>query len=147
MRQARARAARVGLVVAMVIATVNLWTGAPALGLWVGSRVAPSSGISMFAVAAITVTTGAACLVLMVVLQRLGAAHDRRTGHEPGVRRHTPWLRSISGERRPEHGGATAPLNALEYVLIATVVVCVLLFEVWFLFFSSSPLGPTSGRG
>lgn len=141
------RLRRVGLVAGMVLATLNLWTGAPLLGLLVGSQVAPSSGISMLAVAAVAVTMGVACWALVRVLGALGSAHDRLTGHTAGVRRHTPWLRSLSGERPHEHGGSTPPLNALEYVLIIGVVVCVLCFEVWFLFFSSSPFDARTGRG
>jgi hypothetical protein len=140
------RAERVALVAGMVLATTNIWTGAPLLGLLVGSLVAPSSGISMLAVAAIALTTGAACYALVRVLAVLGAAHDRLTGHETAVRRHTPWLRSLSGERPHESGGTTPPLNALEYVLVGGVVVAVLLFEAWFLFFSTSPLDGRSGR-
>lgn len=148
MRQALGiRARRVGLVAGMVLATLNLWTGAPLLGLLVGAQVAPSSGISMLAVAAIALTTGAACFGLVRVLGALGSAHDRLTGHATTVRRHTPWLRSLSGERPHESGGTTPPLTALEYVLILGVVVCVLCFEAWFLFFSSSPLDARSGRG
>lgn len=140
------RAERVALVAGMVLATMNLWTGAPLLGLLVGAWVAPSSGISMLAVAAIAMTTGLACCGLVRVLGMLGAVHDRLTGHEAGVRRHTPWLRSLSGERPHESGGTTPPLNALEYVLVVCVVVAVVCFEVWFLFLSTSPLDGRSGR-
>jgi hypothetical protein len=140
------RAERVGLVAGMVLATMNLWTGAPLLGLLVGSRVAPSSGISLLAVAVIVLTTGAVCYALVRVLGVLGSVHDRLTGHEVAIRRHTPWLRSMSGERPHESGGPTPPLTALEYVLIVVVVLCVLCFEVWFLLFSSSPLDGRSGR-
>ena len=130
----------------MIVATVNLWTGAPALGLWVGSRVAPPSGVSMLAVAVIVLTTGAACLALVRVLALLGATHDRITGHQQTVRRHTPWLRSLSGERPHDTGGATPPPTALDYVLIVGVAIAILAFEVWFLFYASSPLDGRTGR-
>lgn len=142
----KARLGRAGLVAAMTVTTANIWTGAPALGLWAGSRVAPSSGISMPAVAVTALTMGATCLVLVRILGSLGAAHDRLAGHRPSIRRHTPWLRSSSGERRPELGGATPPLSALDYVVIAAVAVCVLAFEAWFLLLSSSPLDNGTGR-
>ena len=65
----KARLQRVGIVAAMGIVTLNIWTGAPLLGLWVGSRVAPDSGISMLAVFVIAVVIGA---------HRMGAAADPR---------------------------------------------------------------------
>ena len=41
------RLKRIAIVTAMAVVTLNIWTGAPLLGLWVGSLVAPDSGISM----------------------------------------------------------------------------------------------------
>ena len=54
------RLQRIGLVAAIGVVTLNIWTGAPLLGLWVGSRVAPESGISMFAVFVIAAVIGGA---------------------------------------------------------------------------------------
>jgi hypothetical protein len=55
----KVRLQRVGILAAMGVVTLNIWTGAPLLGLWVGSRVAPDSGISMLAVFVIAVVIGA----------------------------------------------------------------------------------------
>ena len=48
----------------MGVVTLNIWTGAPLLGLWVGSRVAPESGISMCAVLVVIVVIGVAVWLL-----------------------------------------------------------------------------------
>jgi hypothetical protein len=40
----------------------------------------------------------------------------------------------------PIHGCGGPPLTALEWVLVAMVVIVVALFEVWFFFFAGSPL-------
>ena len=142
----KVRLERVALVAAMAVASVSLWTAAPLLGLWVGSRVAPPSGLSMGAVAAVVATIGLACWLLVRALGWLGRTYDAITGHPATVRRHTPWLRSMSGER--EHGmpGAEAHLTPLEYVLVGVVLVAYLAFEVWFFFFSGSPIDQRSGR-
>jgi hypothetical protein len=55
----QARLQRVAIVAAMGVVTLNIWTGAPLLGLWVGSRVAPESGISMLAVLVIILAIAA----------------------------------------------------------------------------------------
>ena len=60
--------------------TLNIWTGAPLLGLWVGSRVAPDSGISMGAVFVVIVVIGVAVWLLMQVLGRLQAAYAEASG-------------------------------------------------------------------
>ncbi len=142
----KTRLARAGLVAAMVVVTINLWTGAPLLALWVGSRVAPSSGISMGAVAVIVIVLLVVCMALVRLLAVLGAVHDRISGHEATVRRHTPWLRAMSGERPRELGGAAPSLTALDYVLVAVVVLSIVAFEIWFFFIAGSPFDSRSGR-
>jgi hypothetical protein len=134
------RLQRVGLVAAMGVVTLNVWTGAPLLGLWVGSRVAPDSGISMLAFFVVAVVIGATAWVLLRVLGRLQAAHARLTGR-PIARRQTTWLRAMSGERSPGRGGEAPPLTAADYVVVGTVVLAVAAFEVWFFFFAGSSLG------
>ena len=125
----------------MAAAAINLWTGSPLLGLWVGARVATSTRPSMAAVVAVAVTIFAASLALIWVLQRASDAHDRLTGDKATVRRHVPWLRSMRDERvayeRERHG-----LTALERVLVVAVVLGVLAFELWFFLASPSPIEP-----
>ncbi len=55
--------------------------------------------------------------------------------------------RAAWSNRRP-HGapGAVATLTALEYLLVSMVVLAVVLFEIWFFFYSGSPFDQRSGR-
>jgi hypothetical protein len=140
------RLTRVGLVAAMAVTSLNVWTGAPLLGLWVGSRLAGDSGTSMLGVGAAAVTIFAAAIALTMLLGRLSAAYDDATGRERGVRRHVPWLRSMRGERPHEGGGDAPRLTPLDYILVGGVVICFLLFEYWFFFLSGSPIDQRSGR-
>jgi hypothetical protein len=142
----KVRLERVVLVAGMGIASVSIWTAAPLLGLWVGSRVAPLSGISMPAVAAIVATIGLACWLLVRALGWMGLTYDRLTGRSATVRRHTPWLRSMRGEREHGQPGTEARLTPLEYILVGVVLLAYVAFELWFFFFSSSPLDQRSGR-
>jgi hypothetical protein len=142
----KVRLERVLLVAGMAVSSVSLWTAAPLLGVWVGSRVAPSSGISMLALVAVVATIGAVCWLLLRALAWMGVTYDRLTGRSATVRRHTPWLRSMRDEREHGQPGAEAHLTPLEYVLVATVLVCYLAFEAWFFFFSTSPIDQRSGR-
>jgi hypothetical protein len=142
----RVRLKRVLLVAGMAVASVSLWTAAPLLGLWVGSRVAPSSGISMLALVAVVATIAVACWALLRALTWMGFTYDRLTGRSATVRRHTPWLRSMRGEREHGQPGAEAHLTPLEYVLVGVVLVAWVAFEAWFFFLSSSPIDQRSGR-
>ena len=143
----RVRLERVALVAGMVLATLNVFTGGPLLGLWVGSRVVTDGQITMLAVGVIAVVMFAACYVLTLALGWMDARHDQLTGKHATVRRHTPWLRSMSGERPSNVPGGQGRLNTLEYILVAAVVATTVLFELWFFFQSGSPFDQRSGRG
>lgn len=133
------RVHRLSLVAAMVIVTVNLWTGAPVFALWVGSKAVGDSTLSLAAVAVVCLTLALSCFVLLRLLGVLSAAHDRMTGRV-AARRQSPWLKSLGAERPHTRGGQAPPLAVLDYVLIGCVVACVITFEVWFFFLSGSPI-------
>jgi hypothetical protein len=137
---------RVGLAAAMAVVTVNVWTGAPLLALWVGSRVQSHSQASMAGIAVVAIVLAIVCFLLLRVLRMLGAQYDSLVGAAPTVRRHVTWLRSMRGER-PEYKGVTAEVTMAERIAIVAVVLAVVLFEVWFFFFSTSPIDQRSGRG
>jgi hypothetical protein len=142
----RRRAERVLLVAGMALATLNVFTGAPILGLWVGAQLVDTGQITMLAVAAVTVVMFAAAYAMILLLGWLGRRDDMLSGRGATVRRHTPWLRSMSGERPHDMPGTRPQLNALEYVLVAGVVLSVVAFEYWFFFKAGSPFDGRTGR-
>ena len=123
----------------MAVVTLNIWTGAPLLGLWVGSRVAPDSGISMTAVFVVLVVIGVTVWLLMQALGRLQAAYAAASGR-PLERRQTTWLRPMTGERTRGQGAVAKPLTSVDYVVVTVVVLAVAAFEIWFFFFAGSSL-------
>jgi len=52
----------------------------------------------------------------------------------------------MRGER-PHEQGAEYRLSALEVILVVSVVAAVVAFEIWFFFYSGSPIDARSGRG
>lgn len=139
------RLERIGLVCAMAVVTCNIWTGGPLLALWIGSRVQGPGPPDMGAIAAAGVSLGVISYVLVRLLARLDAIYGRVTGTYSSVSRHVPWLRSMRGER-PHQQRHVRELSPLEVVLVVSVVIAVALFEVWFFFYSSSPIDQRSGR-
>ena len=99
----------------------------------------------MLAVAVVAVSLAVFSYALVKLLARLDAAYGRVTGRRATVSRHVPWLRSMRGER-PHAIRHARELSPLELVLVTTVVIVVALFEVWFFFFSPSPIDQRSGR-
>ena len=123
----------------MTLAALNIWTGAPLLAVWVGSRVVTTSQPTMGAIFLVVVVLFACCLGLIYVLNNASVAYDDLTGRKQQVRRHVPWLRSMRAER-VEHESEKVGMTPLERLLVAMVVVAVTLFEIWFFFFSPSPI-------
>ncbi len=131
--------ARVGLAAAAAFVTVNIWTGAPLLALWVGSQAAGPSGLSMTAVFLVVVVLAVLVLLLVRLLTRINERYDRLTGRVQ-ERRVSPWMRSMRSER-DEYAHARQSSSAVERVVVISVTAAVLLFNVWFFFFAGSPLG------
>ena len=136
---------RVSLASVMTLVGLNVWTGGPLLALWVGSRVQGDGPPTMGAVFVVVIVLAAVCLALAWVFGQLTRAYERLTGQAPTVRQHTPWLRSMRGER-PQYASVAPTLTTPERILVAMVVIAAVIFEIWFFFFSSSPIDNRTGR-
>jgi hypothetical protein len=145
--EARARTLkRYGLAALTAFIALNIWTGSPLLALWIGSQVqGEESQPSMGAFIAVL-----GCLVLFSVLlyqalKRVSHAYRETTGTTPTVRTHAPWLRSMRAER-PEHASVKTRVGGVERIVVVSVILAAVAFEVWFFFFSGSSIGGGSGR-
>lgn len=139
-------AKRVVLRIAMLLVAVNVWTGSPLAALWVGSRLQGAGPPQMGPVFVVVLLIGVFSFVLAWLLTRLDAAYHGLTGQAAQVHRHVAWLRSMRGER-PQYPGDAVQITALERTLVLVVVACCIAFEIWFFFFSTSPIDQRSGRG
>jgi hypothetical protein len=134
------RLKRIVLAVTMGVVALNVWTGSPLLGLWVGSRVQGGGPPSMTAIFVVALTIAVVALALTKLLTILGDAYERASGHTATVRQHAPWLRSMRGER-PQYEGDQPRLTGMERILVVVVMLAAGVFEVWFFFLSGSSIG------
>src|SRR3954451_23697049 len=138
------RMKRIALASLMAVLAINVWTGGPLLALWIGSRIQSQSKTSLTIEPLTAIVVFAALAAISVALIKslgvVSAAYDRVAGVEPAKRRHDSW---VSVERPKDK----ATLTALERILVVVVVIAALTFEVWFYFFSTSPIDGRSGRG
>jgi hypothetical protein len=138
----KVRLERVGLGALMAFSAINIWTGAPLLALWVGSRVVSSSTqVTMGAVGLIVVVLFAAALAFVWLLNWASTTYDHVTGRERTVKRHVPWLRSMRAER-VEYERDRERITPLERILVISVVLAFLALEAWFFIASPSPIAP-----
>ena len=131
-------ALRVVLAALTAILAVNLYTGAPLLAIWVGSRVQQGTQLTMGTVGVVIATLVLTVAVIVYLLTRVEAAYKHVTGQQT-KRRVSPWLRSMRGDRDEDQH--RRPLNGSEKTIVACVVIAVLAFQIWFFFFSGSPIG------
>jgi hypothetical protein len=107
------------LVVIMFVGSLVLWVGVPVGWLWIGSRVQPSSGLAT----AIGVMMIGMLLTISVLVTFLA------------------WVNRKHVELQEARGLMTGTATPLEFVLVASAVVAVFAFAVWFFGFSgSSPI-------
>jgi hypothetical protein len=114
---------------------VALW-----IGSWLQTRsggsltIRPSTALAVFASLAV-ITVG-----LVKLLQVVSNAYDRAAGIGPSKRRRDSW---VSVERKSYERPS---LTALERILVVVVAMAAIAFEIWFFFFSTSPIDSRSGR-
>jgi hypothetical protein len=131
---------KIGLVTASALCSINLWTGAPLLAVWVGSKVQGNlNNLSMTAVFSVIVVLSALVFLLAWALTWLNAKYDDVTGRPAEARHTSPWLRSMRDEPE-EHVRRKYGISPVERVVVVSVVAAVLVFEVWFFFFAGSSL-------
>lgn len=136
----REQMARVGLAAAAAFVSVNIWTGGPLFALWVGSRAVPSSGLSMGAVFLVIAVLLGSVIGLATLLTRINDRYNRLSGRPEPERRTSPWLRSMRSERE-EFAKQRQGVNAIERVVVASVMLAALAFNVWFFFLAGSSIG------
>jgi hypothetical protein len=139
-------AKRVSLAALMAVVATNVWVGGPLLALWIGSRLQEASGASLTIRPATALAVFGSLAVITVALVKLlgvvSAAYDRASGVGPAKRRHDSW---VSAEQR-SLPGVRPSLTTLDRILVVVVAMAVIAFEIWFMFFSTSPIDQRSGR-
>jgi hypothetical protein len=117
----------------------------PAARAVVGSRVQGSGSPTMGPIAVVILLITAVSAALLKILNRINGAYDKLM-HRKHRKRQSPWMRSLRGEREDIHDPERDQLSAVDRVAVGMVLIVVMAFEVWFFFFSSSPIDQRSGR-
>jgi hypothetical protein len=124
--------------------SVNLWTGAPLLALWVGSQVGDQSTLSMTAVFVVLLVLAALVAAMAVALTWLNNTYDELIGR-PRIERRVPWLRSMRAEAEG-HISSRVGETALERIVMISVYIAVIMLLIWLVFFAGSMV-PSQVRG
>ena len=131
------RLKRVAMAAATALVAINIWTGAPLLALWVGSRVVGKTVLSMRAVLVVVVVLAVLVFGLAAILMWLNNTYDELIGR-PRVERRSPWLRSMRAEAE-ENTSARVGVTALERIVTLIVYVAIIALLLWFILFAGPP--------
>ena len=134
-----------GLIVAMSLLALSIWTANPLAWLWIASQMESGGPPTMSAIAAMVVGVALTTIAIAKGLAWLNSIYRGLYATKPTVKVHLAWLRSMRGERARETGPAVE-LNVLDVILILSVFAVIGLYEAWFLFFSTSPIDMRTGR-
>jgi hypothetical protein len=130
---------RLLLLSATTLVAVNIWTGAPLLALWVGSRIIGQRALTMGSVLLVVVLLAVFVVSMALALTWLSARYDDLVQRPSGEHRTSPWLRSMREEQK-DLARARLGTTPVEWIVTASTLVAVLALEVWFFFFAGSPL-------
>ncbi len=129
---------RLSMVATTAFLSINLWTGAPLVALWVGSQVSGETVLSMRAVFVVVVVLALLVVAFAFALTWLNNAYDELIGRPHGERR-AAWLRSMRADSRGNISGRVGE-TALERVVMISVYLAVIVLVVWFFFFAHASL-------
>lgn len=120
-----------GLVLAMAVGSLALWTLLPLAWLWAASNVVESNlFVYLFALVAcpVTIVLGASALY------RVEAVYLRTTGRPAQTAARAAWLKSLRAERGRRRG-----LGLLDVFMIASAVFAVVSFLLFVVLAGSGP--------
>jgi hypothetical protein len=132
------RVSATGLVVLMAIGGFAMWIATPVAWLWIASQLTESrrpDGTLYVLVAVGMLTTMAVFGVLLGRMNRIHGAMTGRITEATLAHSRLAWYRPQSASQE-----GRMPVNALEVIMVACVVVAGILFFVWFFFFAGSSL-------
>jgi hypothetical protein len=131
--------ARVLLVAASAFVAVNIWTGAPLLALWIGSRMVSQTTLSMRGVAIVLVVLGVVIFTLTYLLTWLNATYADVVGRQ---RQGSPgeWTRASQREAGWTWRERWQASSAVERIVVLSVYLAVFSMLLWFFVLAGSPL-------
>ena len=131
---------KVAIVIATALAAINVWTLAPLIAVWAGSRAQAGQVVSLWGVVTVLAVMSVLAFLCAWALTWLHAKYDELTGRPPLVGQTSPWGRRMRGELN-EHFRTVYGLSAPERAVAACVLAAFLAMEIWFFFFAGSSIG------
>ena len=134
---------KAGLIALMVAGALAMWIVNPAIWLLITARMQstqPTMGPYMLMLIGIILT----CVAIGKGISVVHRHYERITGSIPTVRIIMPWRRSLRGGRsQKRETDGRLPTNALDVIMVLSVVLAVITFTAWY--FVANPTPPNIG--
>jgi hypothetical protein len=133
-------ATKTALIGLMVVGSLAMWIANPAVWLWITSHLQEGTSPQMGPYALMLVGITLTCVAIGKGISGVHRHYERITGRTPTIRVISPWRRSLRGGRsqRRETDGRL-PVNALDVIMVISVVLAVISFTVWFVIVNPTP--------
>ena len=134
---------KAGLIALMAAGALAMWIVNPAIWLLITARMQstqPTMGPYMLMLIGIILT----CVAIGKGISVVHRHYERITGSIPTVRIIMPWRRSLRGGRsQKRETDGRLPTNALDVIMVLSVVLAVITFTAWY--FVANPTPPNIG--
>ncbi len=125
--------------IAMLLASLSLWTAIPLSWIYIGSKVSHTQFPSGGPYLVVAVGIIASVVIVAWLIARLNGLYVRITGTNRLTPMRPSWLKSMR-DTTPSAGTTTV----VEAVLMGSVLLAALALTIWFFLLAGSPL-PSSG--
>ncbi|MEA2353571.1 MAG: hypothetical protein QOG41_1340 [Thermoleophilaceae bacterium] len=131
---------RAALLSVMVLGSLAMWIVNPAVWIWITAHLQEGTSPQMGPYALMLVGITLTCVAIGKGISVIHRRYQRITGRTPTIRIILPWRRSLRGGRsmKRETDGRL-PVNALDVIMVITVVLAVISFTLWFTITNPTP--------
>lgn len=131
---------KAALLAVMVLGSLSMWIVNPAIWLWITAHLQEGTSPQMGPYALMLIGITLTCVAIGKGISVIHRRYERITGRTPTIRIIMPWRRSLRGGRsmKRETDGRL-PVNALDVIMVASVVLAVITFSAWYVITSPTP--------
>lgn len=132
--------AKAALLVVMVAGSLSMWILNPAIWLWITAHLQAGTSPQMGPYALMLVGITLTCVAIGKGISVVHRRYERITGRTPTIRIILPWRRSLRGGRSLQREtDGRLPVNALDVIMVISVVLAVITFTAWFTITNPTP--------
>jgi hypothetical protein len=131
---------KAALLMVMVAGSLSMWILNPAIWLWITAHLQAGTSPQMGPYALMLVGITLTCVAIGKGISVVHRRYERITGRTPTIRIVLPWRRSLRGGRSLQREtDGRLPVNALDVIMVISVVLAVITFTAWFTITNPTP--------